>query len=158
MIRTLSCCLVMALLGVSTSAAAAEPFDHGTFADRVIELTNAERVNAGLSPLTMNPQLQDAAQTYSEVLASGGCFDHTCGPVPDVADRDDQAGYSGWTALGENIAAGYSTPEAVVAGWMASPGHHANMLSPDFTEIGVGLASGDGEFGTYWTEELGSRL
>lgn len=142
---------------LSTSVAAAEPANDGSFVTRVVELTNVERQNAGLTPLSWNPQLQDAAQSYSEVLASSSCFAHTCGPVPNFADRDGQAGYSDWTNIGENIAAGYPTPEAVVAGWMASPGHRANILSPQFTELGVGLADGGGKFGTYWTQEFGTR-
>ena len=113
---------------------------------------------AGLAPLASNAELQDSAQGYAQVLASGGCFEHTCGAVPDFADRDNLSGYSGWTAIGENIAAGYPTPEAVVAGWMASPGHRANILSADFTEIGIGVTTGGGKFGTYWTQEFGARI
>ena len=124
--------------------------------NRVLELTNVERQNAGLAPLTLSPQLNDAAQHYSEVLASDGCFGHTCGPVPDMTQRDALAGYSGWSAIGENIAAGYASPEAVVAGWMASPGHRENILSPDYREIGIGVSAG-GEYGVYWTQEFGGR-
>ena len=123
----------------------------------MLELTNAERQKAGLASLSLNAQLANAAQTYSQVLATSGCFQHTCGPVPNFAERDGQAGYTDWTSIGENIAAGYSTPETVVAGWMASPGHRANILSPNFTEIGVGLVSGGGKYGTYWAQEFGSR-
>jgi uncharacterized protein YkwD len=143
------------LLAVHPAAAA--PQDSASFAARVLELTNIERQNAGLAPLAMNSQLTDAAQNYSEVLASTGCFEHTCGPVPNFVDRDVQAGYTGWTALGENIAAGFTTPEAVVAGWMASPGHRANILSPKFTEIGIGLVTASDQFGTYWAQEFGTR-
>src|SRR5919109_1185606 len=77
----------------------------------------------------------------------------TAGPAHD---RDAVAGYTGWSAIGENIAAGYPTPEAVVAGWMSSPGHRANILSPNFTEIGIGLAQG-GKYGSYWTQDFGTR-
>ena len=157
MIRGVGWCLAIVWFVASQSVANAQTGADGDFTQRVVELTNTERQNAGLPPLVMNSQLQDAAQAYSEVLATSDCFDHTCGPVPDLADRDGQAGYSDWTALGENIAAGYPTPEAVVAGWMASPGHRANILSTDFTEIGIGVVSGEGEFGTYWTEEFGAR-
>ena len=143
------------LLAVHPAAAA--PQDSASFAARVLELTNIERQNAGLAPLAMNSQLTDAAQNYSEVLASTGCFEHTCGPVPNFVDRDVQAGYTGWTALGENIAAGFTTPEAVVAGWMASPGHRANILSPKFTEIGIAMVAANDQFGTYWAQEFGTR-
>jgi uncharacterized protein YkwD len=137
--------------------AAAPAQERAAFAARVLELTNAERARAGVSPLALSDELDEAAQEYSQVLATSGCFDHTCGPVPSFADRDNQAGYTGWSAIGENIAAGYATPEDVVSGWMASPGHRANMLSPNFSELGVGMASGADSFGTYWTEEFGGR-
>jgi uncharacterized protein YkwD len=137
--------------------AATPPQDTSGFTTRVLELTNAERQKAGLGALTLNVQLTDAAQSYSQVLATTGCFLHTCGPVPNFAQRDAQAGYTEWTSIGENIAAGYPTPEAVVAGWMASAGHRANILSPNFTEIGIGLVSGSGTYGTYWAQEFGSR-
>jgi uncharacterized protein YkwD len=123
---------------------------------RVLELTNAERQRAGLAPLVLSPQLSQAAQRYSEVLSTDGCFGHTCGPVPEMVQRVSQAGYDGWTNVGENIAAGYPSPEAVVAGWMASPGHRENILSPAYHEIGLGLAGG-GQLGAYWTQEFGSR-
>jgi uncharacterized protein YkwD len=66
-------------------------------------------------------------------------------------------GYTGWSALGENIAGGYPTADAVVAGWMASPGHRANILSPRFTEMGVGRVTAAGTYGTYWAQEFGGR-
>ncbi len=124
---------------------------------QVLDLTNRERQNAGLDALVLSPELREAAQGYSQVLATGDCFSHTCGPVPDFAERDAQAGYNDWTSIGENIAGGHPTPEAVVAGWMASPGHRANILSTSFTEIGIGVTSGPGPYGWYWTEEFGAR-
>jgi uncharacterized protein YkwD len=128
-----------------------------TLAARVLDLTNSQRHQAGLGPLTLSAQLSAAAQKYSQVLASSGCFEHTCGPVPNFIDRIGQTGYSGWTSLGENIAAGYPTPEAVVGGWMASPGHRENILSPNYREIGIGIVNDSGQMGTYWTQEFGTR-
>jgi uncharacterized protein YkwD len=140
-----------------TSTASAAPQDGNTLAAQVLDLTNAERQKAGLPALALSSELADAAQSYSQVLASSGCFEHTCGPVPNLVDRDAQAGYTGWTNIGENIAAGYPTAEAVVAGWMASPGHRANILSANYTEIGIGMTAGGGQFGTYWAQEFGAR-
>jgi len=144
------------LLALQTSSAAAAGPDHTPDVARVLELTNAQRHAAGLGMLKLSPQLNDAALSYSEVLASGSCFEHSCGAVPNFADRLGLAGYTGWASIAENIAAGYPTPEAVVAGWMDSPGHRRNILSPDYNEIGVGVVSG-GSYGTYWTQEFGSR-
>ncbi len=150
--------LLACVLLMQTGSVAAAPAQNDTsFAARVLELTNRERQNFGLGPLALSPELSDAAQEYSQVLATTGCFDHTCGPVPDFADRAGRSGYTGWTALAENIAAGFPTAEAVVTSWMNSPGHRANILSPKYTEIGVGMVNGGGKFGTYWAEEFGAR-
>src|SRR5262245_49633734 len=115
--------LVAVVAFLPMNVAAASPDEHSGFAAKVVDLTNAERQTAGLAPLSLSPELADAAQNYSQVLASGECFAHTCGPVPDFADRDGAAGYNDWTTIGENIAAGSPTPDDVVAQWMASPGH-----------------------------------
>jgi uncharacterized protein YkwD len=155
--RWITLLLLAGLLVVQTGTVAAAPPQNDLLITRVLELTNLERQNAGLGPLALSPELSDAALGYSEVLASTGCFEHTCGAVPNFADRVGQSGYTGWTALAENIAAGYPTPEAVVSGWMNSPGHRANILSPKYTEIGVGVVNGAGKLGTYWTEEFGAR-
>jgi len=150
--------LVGSLLLWPAAPLSASPLDDTSFAIRVLDLTNAERSKVGLPPLSMNAQLNEAAQIYSEVLATSGCFEHDCGQVPDFSVRISLAGYTGWVALAENIAAGYKTPEAVVAGWMASPGHRANILSDAYTDVGIGLVSQPGDvYGTYWAQEFGSR-
>ena len=155
--RWISLLLLGGLLVVQTGTVAAAPPQNDSLIARVMELTNLERQKAGLGPLALSSELSGAAQEYSQVLASTGCFEHTCGAVPNFADRAGQAGYTGWTALAENIAAGYPSAEAVVSGWMNSPGHRANILSPKYTEIGVGMVDGGGKFGTYWAEEFGAR-
>src|SRR5437763_1399259 len=78
---------------------------------RVLELTNLERVKAGLPPFTPNPFLTKAAQGYAEVLGQATCFEHTCGPVPLLQKRIENAGYTNWASVAENIAAGQQTPE-----------------------------------------------
>ena len=148
-----SFCLVV-LRAAPVSAA---PLDQAAAAQRVLDLTNTERRNVGLGALRLSPQLNDAAQSYSQVLAGSDCFAHTCGPVPDFAVRFQNAGYVGWSAIAENIAAGYPTPEAVVAGWMGSAGHRQNILTPNFTEMGLGISGGAGRYGTYWAQEFGAR-
>jgi uncharacterized protein YkwD len=137
-------------------AAAEQPSSSDLLA-QVLALTNAERQVAGLEPLVANPDLAQAAQSYANVLASGDCFNHTCGSQPALSDRINATGYTNWNALGENIAGGYVTPEQVVAGWMASPGHRANILNSHYTEIGLGYAVGGGQFSIYWTQEFGSQ-
>jgi uncharacterized protein YkwD len=118
----------------------------------VVALTNAARASEGLAPLQANEALMRSAQAYAQVMAPGDCFAHDCPPVPSQRDRIAQAGYGAWKRIGENIAAGDRTAEAVVAGWLDSPGHRANILKPEYTEIGVGVANGDGKYRIYWVQ------
>lgn len=62
--------------------------------------------------------------------------------------------------MGENIAAGYDTVSAVMDGWLASPGHCANLMNPNFTQIGVACIRGStgNAYGTYWTMDLARPL
>ena len=141
--------LVLAPL-VMTPTPAAEAYDPTI---RVVELVNAYRARAGLAPLRYNASLTRAAQSYSQVLASGYCFGHSCGRVPSVGARIQYAGYWGRT-YGENIAAGAATAEAVVNMWMWSPAHRANIYNPYFRDIGVGVSYG-GPSRVYWTQVFG---
>jgi uncharacterized protein YkwD len=148
-------------LAVNASHAAAAPMPPVVVASvdpalaRVVELTNAERVAAGVAPLVGDPQLTLAAQRYAEVMADTACFGHACGALPKLGDRAVAAGDARWSFLGENVAAGQPTPERVVAAWMASPTHRAVLLNPEFTLLGVGRTVG-GTYGTYWTQEFGT--
>ncbi len=143
--------------GAPASGVLADSADTGDLASQVVQLTNAQRQAAQLPPLTAEPALGQAAQTYAGVLATNRCFAHTCGPVPDVSDRDEAAGYVGWVALGENIAAGQPGPGEVVKAWMQSPGHRDNILSPSYTDIGTGVVITDGGYKRYWVEDFGAR-
>jgi uncharacterized protein YkwD len=131
--------------------------DHDAIAQQVLALTNQQRAQAGLAPLAPSPALSQAAQAYSSVMAATTCFLHVCGPLPDPGARLVQAGYANWTAYGENIAMGYPSAQAVVDGWMASGEHRANILSPTFTDIGIGLASGAANGALYWTQDFGAQ-
>src|SRR3982074_1806141 len=93
--------LIVCVFVLQSAPGLAAPQDERGFVGRVLDLTNAERQQAGLAPLVLSAQLNEAAQTYSQVLASGACFEHTCGAVPKFEDRAGQAGYRGWNALGE---------------------------------------------------------
>ncbi len=104
---------------------------------RVVDLTNAQRAASGLGALTVNADLQRSAQRYVNHLAADGAFSHTDGSV--LGTRVTQAGYV-YTFVGENLALGQTSPRGVVAAWMASPEHRANMLDGRFTEMGVGVA------------------
>ncbi len=147
----------IAILLPTVNSASASELNVGASVQRVLELTNIERQKAGVPPLTLSSELTAAAQSYSETMGGSGCFSHSCGAVPNFADRISMAGYGGMMAAAENIAAGYPSPEAVVDGWMNSPGHRENLLNPSYTEIGIGVAQGGGRFGLYWTQDFGSR-
>ncbi|MCZ1003712.1 CAP domain-containing protein [Streptomyces mirabilis] len=118
---------------------------------RVLALVNSERGKVGCSSLTLNAKLSKAAQDHSADMASHQNMSHTGSDGSDPGQRITTAGYT-WSAYGENVAFGYSTPEEVMAGWMSSPGHKRNILDCGFKEIGIGLA----QPGSYWTQDFGT--
>ena len=124
-----------------------------TYAYEVLKLVNQERSRAGVTPpLKMDASLLDTAMMRSGEIVL--LFSHT---RPDgsscfTAFHDDS------TAVGENIAAGYQTPAAVVEGWMNSPGHKANILNPEFTTIGIGCIRHDSLYQIYWAQCFGNHL
>jgi uncharacterized protein YkwD len=116
-----------------------------------VALVNAERSKVGCSALTLNATLTKVAQAHSEDMAAHSNMSHTGSDGSSPGDRITRAGYN-WSTYGENVAYGYATPEEVMAGWMSSPGHKANILNCSFKEIGVGLAQPN----SYWTQDFGT--
>ncbi|MEU6668343.1 CAP domain-containing protein [Streptomyces sp. NPDC046727] len=117
----------------------------------VLKLVNDERAKAGCSPLAANSSLTGLAETFSDDMAARGFFDHT---DPDGNSPWDRAAKAGITDLGgENIARGQADAAAVMAAWMNSPGHRANILSCNFKTLGVGVHFGPG--GPWWTQDFG---
>ena len=107
--------------------------------------------------LRLNPILVGTARAFSQDMGDRNFFDHTDPDGLDPFQRMEAAGYRGG-AMGENIAAGYSTGAEVVAGWLSSDGHCRNMLDPDFGVIGIGYASVPGsDYTEYWTQNFGDR-
>ena len=107
--------------------------------------------------LRLNRILVGTARAMSQDMGDRNFFDHTNPDGLDPFQRMEAAGYSGG-AMGENIAAGYSTGAEVVAGWLSSDGHCRNMLDPDFGVIGIGYASVPGsDYTEYWTQNFGDR-
>jgi uncharacterized protein YkwD len=107
-------------------------------------------------PLQPQADLHRAAQAHADDMARHSYFSHTGRDSSQVAQRADRTGYA-WRRIGENLAAGQSTPAAAVEGWLASPGHCANLMQPEFSEVGlayaVNLQSRDG---IYWVQVLGT--
>ena len=89
-------------------------------------------------------------------MAANNYFSHTSLDGRTFDQRILNAGYTGSFPLGENIAAGPSTAQAVVDGWMASPGHCANIMSPSFRATGIGYGfSAVAAYRHYWTQTFG---
>lgn len=91
------------------------------------------------APLTWNPALGRAALAHSRYMSAQRHFSHRARNGSMAAERAQQAGYR-WRRIGENIASGQESPQEAVAGWMASPGHCANIMNPAFTEMGAAYA------------------
>src|SRR5690625_4858463 len=119
------------------------------FEQEVVELTNKEREKQGLNPLKVDDELSKVAREKSRDIKANNYFSHDSPTYGSPFDMMEQYGISYRTA-GENIAKGQRTPEEVVNGWMNSDGHRANILSGDFTHIGVGYV----EQGNHWTQQF----
>ncbi len=137
---------------------------NAVFEQRVVELVNIERAKVGLPPLKRNSELDFAARDHTRDMAEDNYLYHdtydringveswVCGAFTRI-----RLYYSGYSWAGENLAGGYSTPEAVVQGWMASEGHRNNILKDVAKEIGVGYYYGGSSFMHYWGEDFGVK-
>lgn len=129
------------------------------FVQRVLDLTNRFRATNGLAPLNLNIELDASALGHSQDMALQDYFDHNGLNGSTMTSRMNQVGYTS-SAYGENIAAGYDTPEEVVQGWIDSASHRANLLNPSFTDIGIGYYylsndTGSNNYYSYWTQDFG---
>lgn len=108
------------------------------------------------TPLAWNATLGTAAETHSRAMANNNYFDHKDRDGRTPGDRAELAGYAG-QQVGENIAAGQDTVRKVVDGWLASPGHCANLMNPQFRELGAAYAvDPKSDAGIYWTAMFGT--
>ena len=111
---------------------------------------------AAARPLAWNASLGAAAQGHSKAMAYGNYFAHRDPDGDTPADRARAAGFRG-RQIGENIAAGQGSPSKAMAGWLASPGHCANLMSPLFTQVGAAYATDSrSDEGVYWTMLFGA--
>lgn len=118
----------------------------------VVTLVNQERAKQGLAPLKDNSQLSNVARTKSEDMVAKNYFSHTSPTYGSPFDMMKKFGIT-YTSAGENIAMGQQTAASVMSSWMNSSGHKANILSKNFTEIGVGVAK-DKSGSIYWTQQF----
>ena len=130
---------------------------YSAYANEVLRLVNIERANVGVAPLVLDEALCNAANMRAIEMDCTGVFghkrpnDHSCFEVYDICNVEWQ------NACGENIAAGQATPEDVMKSWLSSAGHKANILSPEYTKMGLGYSNsgcGAGEYSHYWAQEF----
>ena len=124
--------------------------DFSAYQQQVLDLVNTERTKRGLSPLTLDSNLSSVATKKSQDMASKHYFSHTSPTYGSPFDMMEQFGIS-YRSAGENIAKGQKTPQEVVTAWMNSEGHRKNILSSNFTKLGVGIAK-DSNGTIYWTQ------
>ncbi|WP_192701412.1 CAP domain-containing protein [Paenibacillus sp. OAS669] len=117
------------------------------FADQVVTLVNQERAKAGLPALTSDSKLANMAMDKAKDMYSNNYFDHTSPTYGSPFDMMKQYGIS-YTYAGENIAKGQRNPEEVMNAWMNSAGHRQNIMSPNYTKIGVAYYNGE------WVQEF----
>jgi len=132
----------------------------GSYEEQVIIITNQERLNHSCEPIVMDDRLQLAAEGHSQDMAINDYFSHNTPDGTTPWDRIRAQGYS-YSLAGENIAAGYPSPESVVQAWMNSDGHRMNILNCGFRDIGVGYYylkndTGDIKYRHYWTQVFAS--
>lgn len=116
-----------------------------------------DKLHPAAPPLAWNDALGNAAFAHSREMAELRYFAHKGRNGTVVGDRASRAGYT-WRAIGENIASGMGTPQDAVAGWLASPGHCANIMNPRFREMGAAyaIAPASRTGMVYWTQVFGA--
>jgi uncharacterized protein YkwD len=135
--------------------------DAGVVSRKLLALVNqarSERRRCGwrrfdaVPPLALSDSLQRAAAAHAADMAARGTMGHSGSDGSTPAERATRAGYA-WRFVGENVATGQSTPEQVMAEWLGSAHHCANLMSADFTEMGVAFAASPA--GVFWAQVFG---
>jgi uncharacterized protein YkwD len=137
-----------------------------SFESQVLTLVNQKRAAGATcgttvySPkpaLTFDDRLRCSSRKHSKDMGVNNFFSHTGSNGSQPWDRMTSAGYV-WTYAAENIAAGYTTPAAVVNGWMASVGHCTNIMSATAKNFGTGYYyAGTATYKHYWTQNFGKQ-
>ncbi|MFI9815165.1 CAP domain-containing protein [Saccharothrix variisporea] len=148
--RAVVACAAASVLALVTAYRSdAQPAAEVSAADRVVELVNAERANAGCGAVAVDGRAQSAAQSHADDMAARDYYDHVSPEGRDAGDRLDAAGYP-WHRVAENIHKGPSSPEDAMRDWMNSPAHRANILDCELRDLGVGVNSGGS--GPFWVQ------
>lgn len=127
---------------------------HAEMRAAVLCLVNRQRTARGLPALSASAKLDRSAQHWTRIMTAENQLTHGS----DFSARISAAGYR-WRSAGENIAAGFATPRAVVDGWMGSNGHCQNILDPNFANAGTGVVNRGvmGVGASTWTQDFGLR-
>jgi len=126
-------------------------------AEEALGLLNSARVRAGCAPLLSHSLLYAVALEHSRDMAQNNYFSHTSLDGKGPGTRASEAGYP-WGRYAENIAAGYSTAQGVVDGWLASEGHRRNVLNCDYKEGGLAVFyDPSSTYLYYWTHDMAER-
>lgn len=107
----------------------------------LIQLTNAERVKAGVAPVAENAKLNQSAMLKAQNMFAEDYWAHYSPTGKTPWQWFDQAGYV-YTLAGENLARDFDTSQGVINGWMNSPSHRENMLTPGYKDIGIAVLNG----------------
>lgn len=134
-------------------AAKRNTVNYSQYANEVLNLVNAHRAAEGVPALVLDENLCNAANMRSIEMDYGNYFEHARKDGSSCFSVLGQCGITSFRTCGENIAAGQRSPSEVVESWNNSSGHRANMINAKFTKMGLGYSdSGNGEYGTYWTQ------
>lgn len=154
--------LVLILLGALGAALHRHILEEGSYLAAVlpsvlVDLANSGRAERALPPLRVSETLVRAAQLKADDMAAKGYFAHISPDGTTPWHWFAEAGYQ-FTYAGENLAINFDDSAAVYAAWMDSPGHRANILGPQYTEIGIATAEGmyQGQPATFVVQEFGS--
>lgn len=124
----------------------------GSQRDSIVALSNAARRQAGVRPLVADTALDRVAMAHARDMAERSYFDHVSPEGHDLARRLGDAGIT-YSTAGENIA-GNASAGGTVRAWLASPGHRANLLSAEFTRVGIGVFRTASSPYTYYVQVL----
>ena len=123
------------------------------YANKVLQLVNAERAKKNLTPLTLSKELSDAAKVRANELPR--FWSHT---RPDGSSFKTAMKSSNYKLLGENLNRGATSPEQVVEAWMNSPSHRENILYPDYREMGVAvIIEPQSDYKYFWGQWFGTK-
>jgi uncharacterized protein YkwD len=132
------------------------PAPRTDLAAQVLDLINAHRAQLGLQALAVSPTLTAAATWKARHMAAYSYMAHDDPAPPDARTPGQRLAACGYpqASWGENIASGFQTAQDVVNGWLASPGHRANIERAEYRATGVGVAGSE----AYWAQSFGTAV